>query len=110
MDFSILGNRIRQLRKENNLTQEVLAEEIDLSYTYLGQVERGVRGVNLHNLIKIANRFNVSLDYLLSEHLNNDISDDIDKLNKEWIDIINNKSPMEKKRYIALMNDIIKHL
>ena len=110
MDFSILGNRIRQLRKDNNLTQEALAEAIDLSYTYLGQVERGVRGINLSNLVKIANRFNVSLDDLLSDYLNKDIGRENKKLDTEWLEIIESKTPTEKQRYIALVKDISKHL
>jgi transcriptional regulator with XRE-family HTH domain len=110
MDFSILGNKIRQLRKDNNLTQEALADEIELSYTYLGQVERGVRGINLPNLVKLANKFNVSLDYLLSEYLNNNIGNESKSLDNEWLEIIKNKTPLEKKRYIAIIKDISKHI
>jgi transcriptional regulator with XRE-family HTH domain len=110
MDFSILGSKIRQLRKENNLTQEALAEEIDLSYTYIGQVERGARGINLPNLIKIANRFGVSLDYLLSDYLINDISKERIEVDREWLEIIENKTPKEKQRYIELVKDISKYL
>ena len=110
MDFAILGNKIRQLRKANNLTQEVLAEQLDLSYTYLGQVERGIRGINLPNLIKIANRFNISIDYLLSDYLNTDINKENDSLNQEWLKIIENKTPIEKQKYIALVKDISKYL
>lgn len=110
MDFAILGNKIRQLRKANNLTQEVLAEQLDLSYTYLGQVERGIRGINLPNLIKIANRFNVSVDYLLSDYLNTDINKENDSFNQEWLEIIESKTPTEKQKYIALVKDISKYL
>ena len=110
MDFTILGKKIRQLRKDNNLTQEVLAEQVDLSYTYLGQVERGVRGINIPNLVRIANRFNVGIDYFLSEYLNKDVSKESKNLDKEWLAIIEDKPPTEKQRYIALVKDISKHL
>ena len=110
MDFSTLGNKIRQLRKENNLTQETLAEQIDLSYTYLGQVERGERGINIPNLIKIANRFNISIDnYLLSDYLDNAAARNDSDLDNEMLLLIENKSPTEKQKIIALVKDIIKH-
>jgi transcriptional regulator with XRE-family HTH domain len=36
------------------LSQEALAREIDIHWTFLGQVERGQRNLSLHNLLKIA--------------------------------------------------------
>ena len=110
VDFTVLGNKIRQLRKDNNLTQEALAEEIGLSYTYLGQIERGTRGINIPNLIVIANRFNVSLDFLLSEHLNKEIGKENNNINNEWIKIIENKTPLEKQKYISVIKDLSKYL
>ena len=110
MDYSSIGNKIKRLRKENNLTQEVLAEQLDISYTYLSQVERGIRGINLNNLILIANRFNVSVDYLLSDYLNKDMGKESGGLDKEWTELIDNKTPAEKQKYIAFVRDTSKYL
>ena len=49
-----LGARVRARRHVLGLSQEALAREIDVHWTFLGQVERGQRNLSLHNLLKIA--------------------------------------------------------
>jgi transcriptional regulator with XRE-family HTH domain len=49
-----LGERIRAHREELGLSQEALAYESGVHWTFLGQVERGQRNLNLHNLLKLA--------------------------------------------------------
>jgi len=60
-----LGDRIRQLRKERNLSQERLAERADLNAKYLGAVERGERNPSFESLFKIAGALGISLAFLL---------------------------------------------
>ncbi len=101
-----LGLKIKQCRNNLKITQEQLAEIIDLSQSYLGQIERGVRGVNLENLTKIANALNVSLDYLLSDYLSLYAND----LDVEWSNLIKGKSPQDKETYISLFKDLQKYI
>jgi transcriptional regulator with XRE-family HTH domain len=49
-----LGKRVRARREVLGLSQEALAHQIGVHWTFLGQVERGGRNLNLHNLLKIA--------------------------------------------------------
>lgn len=65
----MLGKRIREERLKLNLTQEKLAEDVELTTAYIGQIERGERNLTLENLIKVANRLGVSVDYLLSDSI-----------------------------------------
>ena len=67
-----LGRRIREERLKLNLTQEKLAEEVNLSMAYIGQIERGERSLTLDNLVAVANRLGVTVDYLLSDSVNPD--------------------------------------
>ena len=60
---TLLGMRIRNLRKKRGLSQEELASRSNLHTTYIGQVERGQKSVTIKNLEKIAN----ALDYDLSD-------------------------------------------
>ena len=56
MEQKTLGGRIREERLKLNLTQEKLAEDVNLSMAYIGQVERGERSLTLDNLVAVANR------------------------------------------------------
>ena len=59
-----IGKRIQKLRKEKGLTQEELAEHLNISTVHLGKLETGKRGCSLDILIDIAVFFDASLDYL----------------------------------------------
>ncbi|MCM1268266.1 MAG: helix-turn-helix domain-containing protein [Bacteroidales bacterium] len=69
MNYSLLGKRIREERLRLNLTQERLAEDINISTAYLGQIERGERHITLDKLIPLAERLGVSVDFLLSDYV-----------------------------------------
>ena len=58
------GERIRELRHKNNISQEELAELTDLHRTYIGGIERGERNVSLENIYKIAKALEISLSEL----------------------------------------------
>lgn len=49
-----VGLQIRSVRKARGLTQEELAEKADLSYKYIGELERGQVNVSLDSLQRIA--------------------------------------------------------
>lgn len=79
LDYSLLGKRIREERLRLNLTQEKLAEDVNISTAYLGQIERGERQVTLDKLIPLSNRLGVTIDFLLTDYVapSTDISLDI---------------------------------
>lgn len=58
-----LGSKIKNRRKELNLSQEKLAFACDLDRTYVGSVERGERNISYLNITKILK----SLDWNLSD-------------------------------------------
>ena len=64
-----ISEKIYLLRTKNNLTQEDLAEDVDLTPAYIGQIERGERKVTLEKLVAIVNRLGVTIDYVLSGSL-----------------------------------------
>jgi len=55
------GERLRELRKEMNLTQVELSEQAGFDRNYIGMLERGERNPALINIQKIANVLNLSL-------------------------------------------------
>lgn len=69
MDYTDLGARLRKLRIRARMTQEELAQEIEVSTSFVGHIERGSRKASLETMVKIANAMKISLDYLLSGSL-----------------------------------------
>lgn len=59
------GKRIHQLRKKKGLTQEKLAEEVNISERHLQKLESGERGGSIDTLVEIALFFHASLDFLI---------------------------------------------
>lgn len=43
----VFGINVRRLRRERGLSQEALADEVELAVTYVGQIERGLRNPTL---------------------------------------------------------------
>lgn len=59
------GKRIAELRKEKGLTQDQLAEKLNISTSNLGKLERGLQSFSIDLLIEIGFFFGVFTDYLL---------------------------------------------
>ncbi len=68
-NFIALGNRIRQKRKAQELTQEILAEKVDVGTTHISHIETGCTKLSLKTFINIANALDVSADELLCDYI-----------------------------------------
>lgn len=93
MDYKRLGNRIREERKRLKLTQAQLAEDIDISDTYMGAIERGERSLTLDTLVRLVNRLGITVDYLLADSVSDNDSNIIEQF-KQIIDC----QPLERKQ------------
>ena len=60
-----IGSRINLKRKEMKLTQEELAERIDVSVQMISNLELGKKAVRPENIIKLCDALNISADYIL---------------------------------------------
>lgn len=60
------GDRIRELREKNRLTQDQLATQAEISKGFLSDVENNNRNISSQSLLKIANALGASVDYLLN--------------------------------------------
>ncbi len=61
-----LGRMIAQIRKQRNLTQEDLAEKVDLHYTTISRIETGESDPPVSTIEKIARALKVPLSELFS--------------------------------------------
>lgn len=66
MDLYCLGNRIRKTRMNCGITQEKLAEMVDISTNFMSLIENG-RNMSVETFVKIADALGVTVDYLLSD-------------------------------------------
>lgn len=60
-----MHTRIRQARENMGYTREKFAEKLDVSVSYLAELERGRTGISVKMLIKICNVLGLSADYVL---------------------------------------------
>ena len=80
MDYVALGARIKNKRLERNLTQEQLAEKVELSAVYIGQIERGERKMTIDTLVKLANSLNSSIEELLKDSTSSNVNARLNEL------------------------------
>ena len=60
------GNRIREERVKQNLSQEELASRAQVHRTYIGMIERAEKNITLENIEKIARALRININELLT--------------------------------------------
>ena len=60
-----IGERLRSIRENMHMTREKFSEKIDITDSFLGQIERGERSLSAKTLKKVVRYTGVSADYLL---------------------------------------------
>ena len=71
LDYKAIGERIRRYRKEQNLTQQALAELSNQEPSNISHIERGATKLSLPTIVNIAKALNVSVDILLCDSVIN---------------------------------------
>ena len=103
MDQKAIGKRIKSAREKKGLTQEQLAEQVNLSPMHIRVIERGNKLPRLETLIKIANVLDVSADTLLQDVVNNQI-----KLRtSEASNLIAQLSREDQRRVLAALHSFV---
>lgn len=106
MNYELLGTNIRNRRKEKNYTLEQLAEKLDVSTTFIGQIERAKGKPSLETLVKIANVLEISPDSLLFGDLNAQSGNN--HFTKKIVELTENFSPKDKElllKNIEIINE-----
>jgi len=96
----LLGDVIKNLREENGYTRKYLAERLNISYSALANYENNARYPDADMIKRIAELFNISIDYLLNNNSKN--------LNFEYIMLkYNSLSDEGKKDFEKLLELLI---
>lgn len=70
MDYKLMGKNIAEIRLKNHLTQEALAEKIDVSTVFISQIETSVRKPSLDTVYKLSVALNTTVDALIGNDTN----------------------------------------
>jgi len=106
MDYVRLGQRVREERLKLNLTQAQLAEAVDISDTYVGQIERGERSLTLDTLVRVVNRLGISIDYLLKDS----VITSGESIVAQFRQIIDTQSDLRKQMALDVVKTMFAHL
>lgn len=103
LDYKIIGERLKKARIMKKMTQENLANQLDISVAFLSRVERGSSSINLKRLNQICEILKVSEGEILNGTSNN-LKSYLEKDFKELFD----KTTNDKKELIyRIANTII---
>lgn len=69
LNYKLMGQRLRAIRKKQGLTQEQIAEKAEISPQHYSGVETGGVKISLPALIRVANALNASMDELLMDSI-----------------------------------------
>lgn len=93
IDYSIIGQRIKNRRREKNITIAKLAEILDVSEGYVGRLEKGTSSISLKRALEISEVLEINIGELLTGVR----VDSSEYLNKELYEILTNCSPKKQK-------------
>lgn len=101
-----LGQRIKALRKKQQLTQKELAQKLNITFGQLNKYESGLNSPSPELLVRIADRLKVRLDYLMTGHQ----LDDMPLKNMRLIErlkVLESLSQKDQEMVIDLIDAII---
>ena len=93
LDYTIIGERLKKARTDKKLTQEKLAEQLDVSIAFLSRIERGNSHISLKRLSEVCDILGVTEGYIL----NGASSTSNNYLTSEFSEILNHATPDKQK-------------
>ena len=87
VDYSSIGRRIAINRKKVKITQASLAEHLEVSESFISQIERGKAKISLPRLYQIADFLDMDIALLVSDCTklsSSEINSEIEQIIKDW--------------------------
>ncbi|WP_284462377.1 helix-turn-helix transcriptional regulator [Chryseobacterium sp.] len=103
--YPLVGRRIQDIRKENNVSQQELAEFLDLSRTSISNIENGRHPIFLHHIYTIAEKFDIPIDRILPSVF--EIQNEQKLKDEDWRNLLLQEGLQDEKTIKSLL-DIIK--
>lgn len=102
----LVGEKIREIRKERGLTQEQLGEMADFTHSYIGRIERGQKNISLQNLDRIASVLNVPVYRLFDYEYEYERLTNKGRLVSNILDILIEQSASDLSKAERILNEI----
>lgn len=94
MDYEKIGKFIAKLRRENNYTQEQLAEMLFVDRTTVSKLEQGLNNISTDMLLRLSNIFNITInEMIIGEKMS---KNNIEKINDVTTSVIRKKSKLKR--------------
>ena len=103
LDYNIIGQRIKKARQNKHLTQEDLAEKLDVSVAFLSRIERGSSHINLKRLNQICDILNITEGQILNGSSGNSKN----YLNAEFSELLKSSSSEVQKLIYKIAQVIV---
>lgn len=92
VNYKMIGRQIKVRRRTRRMSQAFLAEQVELSVSYISCIERAKKQVSLEALVRIANSLDTTVDSLLVGSQTNDPL----ALTARWAELLSDCSNEEK--------------
>ena len=98
LDFSVIGQRIRETRISQKLTQEYVAEKTGVNVSHISNIETNKVKVSLTLLVSICNVLDTTIDYILE----NEYYNPENIIEKELLNTIKNFDPSKIEQLLRI--------
>ena len=109
INYYTLGKHIKAARKARHITQEMLAEKMDVSLGYIGQIERGAKLINLERLAQICLILQVPIEDMIAGCVDKELDDIpvINALTQERVDAIHTLLKGQTRKVTDMVTEVV---
>ena len=106
IDFTSIGQKLKDERNRTGWTQEEVAEVIGITPAFVGHIERAERSMSLDTLIHFCNLYKITIDYLLSDTL----PSQQDNISSQIAGMLKTKSVEQQAAILDILRVITRHI
>ncbi len=97
-----IGKRIKQYRMLKGITQEQLAEQVDLSRNYISSIERGVSSLSIDKIVEIINALDCTADDIFTDVINKSYDVKVSKISEQLYEL-----PKEEQERVLKVIEVL---
>ena len=105
VNLKLIGKRIQEVRKQQEMTQAELAALTDMSDSYISYIETAKKQASLESLVRISNALGITVDELLSGNQLHNLTD-----YQTDIDLLMEDCSLLERRFIYELISVAKYI